>query len=186
MLDYAAHGVNLALGCDNCSCSDVQSLFQVMKLFCLMAGISTPGPTPITAAAAFRAATVGGARTAGLGDAIGAIRPGFKADLLILDLADPAYVPFNSAVRQLVFADSGRSLETVLVDGKVVIRDGRMTTIDEGELRALVDRAMPTVRRDFTKLRADFAKVRPYLDEVQRRSFADPHPTHRFVGTPRF
>ncbi len=157
-----------------------------MKLFCLMAAVSTPGPTPITAAAAFRAATVGGARTAGLGDTVGAIRPGLKADLLILDLADPAYVPFNSALRQLVFADSGRAIETVIVNGKTVIRDGRMVTIDEAELRALVERSMPVVRRDFARLSADFAKVRPYLDEVQRRTWTDPHPANRFVGAPRF
>jgi 5-methylthioadenosine/S-adenosylhomocysteine deaminase len=186
LLDYHAHGVNLALGCDNCSCSDVQSLFQVMKLFCLMAAVSTPGPTPITAREAFRAATIGGARTAGLHDTVGAIRPGWKADLVILDLADPAYVPFNSAVRQLVFADSGRAIETVLVNGRVVVRNGRMETIDEAALRALVERAMPTVHRDMARMRDDFGKVRPYLEAVQRRTWDDEHPTNRFVGAPRF
>ena len=186
LIDYHAHGVNLALGCDNSSCSDVQNLFEVMKLFCLMAAISTPGPTPITAAAALRAATVGGARTAGLEGTIGALKPGMKADLVILDLADPAYVPFNSAVRQLVFADAGRAVETVMVDGRVVVRDRRMATLDEAGLRQLVERAMPTVRRDVARSRTDFAKVRPYLDEVQRRVWADPLALNRFVGAPRF
>src|SRR5439155_18830734 len=111
ILDYRAWGVNLALGCDNCSCSDVQSLLQVMKLFCLLSAVSSPERTSVTAAEAFRAATVGGARTAGLEKTLGALRPGFKADLVLLDLADPAYMPFNSAVRQLVYADSGRSIE---------------------------------------------------------------------------
>jgi cytosine/adenosine deaminase-related metal-dependent hydrolase len=186
VLDYVRHGVNLALGCDNCSCSDVQNLFEVMKLFCLMAGVSTPGASPIDAAAALRAATVGGARTAGLEADVGAVKPEHKADLLILDLADPAYVPFNSAVRQLVYADSGRSVETAMVDGKVVIADGRMASIDEASLHALVARVMPTVQRDVARFREDFALVRPYLEEVQRRTWADPHPTNRFVGAPRF
>jgi 5-methylthioadenosine/S-adenosylhomocysteine deaminase len=186
LLDYHARGVNLALGCDNCSCSDVQNLFEVMKLFCLMAAVSAPGPTPITAAEALRAATVGGARTAGLDGVIGALKPGMKADLAILDLADPAYVPFNSAARQLVFADAGRAIETVMVDGRTVVRDRRMVTIDEAELRRLVERAMPAVRRDFARSRADFAKVQPYLDEVQRRTWADPLALNRFVGGARF
>jgi cytosine/adenosine deaminase-related metal-dependent hydrolase len=157
-----------------------------MKLFCLMAGISTPGASPIDAAAALRAATVGGARTAGLEAEVGVLRPGHRADLLILDLADPAYVPFNSAVRQLVYADSGRSVETVMVDGRVVVASGRAISIDEASLRSLVERVMPVVQRDVARWRADFAQVRPYLEEVQRRSWADPHPTNRFVGAPRF
>ncbi len=186
LLDYHARGVNLALGCDNCSCSDVQNLREVMKLYCLMAAVSTPGPTPITAAEAFRAATVGGARTAGLEGAIGALKPGHKADLAIIDLADPAYLPFNSAVRQLVFSEAGRAVETVMVDGRIVMRERRMVSVDEAELKRLVERAMPTVRRDFERSRADFAQVRPYLEEVQRRTWADPLPLNRFVGTPRF
>jgi hypothetical protein len=108
------------------------------------------------------------------------------ADLAILDLADPAYVPFNSAVRQLVYADAGRAIETVMVDGRIVVRDRRMATVDEAELRRLVERAMPTVRRDVARSRDDFAKVRPYLEEVQRRTFADRLALHRYVGAPQF
>ena len=183
ILDYRARGVNLALGCDNCSCSDVQSMLQVMKLYCLMSAVSSPGRTGVTAAEAFRAATLGGARTAGLSAVIGALRQGYKADLVLIDLADPAYVPYNSAVRQLVYSDSGRSIRTVIVNGRVVVRDGRATLVDEAALREEIAELMPAVRRDVAGMRSGYEKVRPFLDQVQQRAWAMPLPVDRFVGT---
>lgn len=184
ILGYRARGVNLALGCDNCSCSDVQSMLQVMKLYCLLAAVSSPERTSVTAAEALRAATLGGARTAGLSGWIGALRPGHKADITLIDLADPAYVPYNSAVRQLVYADSGRAIRTVIVDGRVVMRDGRSTRVDEVALREEIAGLMPALRGDVRRLQAGYAKVLPYLDEVQKRAWSAPLPVHRFVGAP--
>jgi cytosine/adenosine deaminase-related metal-dependent hydrolase len=182
ILAYRSRGVNLALGCDNCSCSDVQSMLQVMKLFCLLSAVSSPRRTEVTAAEALRAATLGGARTAGLQDSIGALRPGYRADLVLADLADPAYVPLNSAVRQLVYSDSGRSIRTVMVDGRVVVRDGRATRVDEDALREEIERLMPAVRGDVRKMRAGYERVRPFIDEVHQRAWARTLPTHRFIG----
>jgi hypothetical protein len=61
-----------------------------------------------------------------------------------------------------------------------------MASLDEAALRADVERAMPAVRRDMARLAADFATVKPYLDEVQRRVWADELPLNRFVGGRRF
>jgi cytosine/adenosine deaminase-related metal-dependent hydrolase len=182
VLGYRARGVNLALGCDNCSCSDAQSMLQVMKLFCLMSAVSSPRRTGANAAEALRAATLGGARTAGLEKELGALRPGYKADLVLMDLGDPAYVPLNSAVRQLVYSDSGRSVRTVIVDGRVVVRDGRATRVDEAALRTEVEGLMPQVRADVGRLRAGYESVRPFLDQVQERAWATPLPIDRMVG----
>jgi cytosine/adenosine deaminase-related metal-dependent hydrolase len=184
VLDYRANGVNIALGCDNCSCSDVQSLMQVMKLFCLLTSVSTPYSTGVSAVDALRAGTAGGARAAGLGDSLGAIKPGYKADLVLIDLADIAYVPFNSAVRQLVFSDSGRAIDTVIVNGRVVIEDRRALGVDETALREEVEALMPAVRTEFSRLRDGYDKAKPYLDEVQKRTWAVPLSVHRHVGAP--
>jgi 5-methylthioadenosine/S-adenosylhomocysteine deaminase len=183
ILDYRARGVNLALGCDNCSCSDTQNMFQVMKLFCLLSAASSPEATEVTAAEAFTAATLGGARTAGLGEVLGALRPGHRADLVLLDLADPAWRPCNSAVRQLVYSESGRSVRTVIVDGRIVVDDGRMVTVDERALGEEIERLMPRVRTDVDRLRAGYADVRGYIDAAQRRARAVPLPMHRYVGS---
>lgn len=183
ILDYRARGVNLALGCDNCSCSDTQNMFQVMKLFCLLSAVSSPEATEVTAAEAFRAATLGGARTAALGEALGALRPGRRADLVLLDLADPAWRPCNSAVRQLVYSESGRSVRTVIVDGKVVVHNGRMVNVDERALGGEIERLMPRVRADVDRLRAGYADVRGYIEAAQRRARAVPLPVHRYVAS---
>lgn len=169
---YRRLGVPLALGCDNCSCSDVQSMFQVMKMFCLLGGISDPNAEAPLATEALHLATVGGARSAGRADQLGAIRPGMQADLIALDLSDPAYRPLNSVVRQIVYADSGRSIRHVWVNGRQVIRNGRVASVDEDRLDATVAKLMPEVRRDLEKLRANAEKVGPAFAEIQRRAWS--------------
>ena len=57
------------------------------------------------------------------------------ADLALIDLADLAYLPFNSAARQLVFSETGRGVHTVLVDGQTVLMNGRLTLVDESSFR---------------------------------------------------
>ncbi|MGH9811410.1 MAG: amidohydrolase family protein, partial [Terriglobia bacterium] len=118
---YADAGVRIALGCDNSSASDAQNMFQAMKLFALWWSLQSPISESGAAAAAFRAATIGGAVAVGLGGHVGRVQQGYKADLLLFDLSDPAWKPLNSAVRQLVYAESGRGLRTVIVDGQVVV-----------------------------------------------------------------
>lgn len=184
ILEYRARGVNLALGCDNCSCSDTQNMFQVMKVFCLLAAVSSPEATHVTAAEALRAATLGGARTAGLGETLGALRPGRRADLALIDLSDAAWVPFNSAVRQLVHSESGRGVRTVIVNGRVVVDQGRLVTVDERALADEIAGLMPRVRADVERLRAAHAGVRGYIDTAQRRARAVPLPMNRHIGSP--
>ena len=145
---YLKKGVRVALGCDNCSCSDSQNMFQTMKLFAGLAAVSQPEPGPPTAADAIRSATIGGARTAGLEGRIGALRAGMAADLFIVDLTDPSFVPLNSVARQIVFTESGRGVETVIVDGRVVIADRKITTLDERALREEVADLMKVLRKD--------------------------------------
>lgn len=79
---------------------------------------------------------------------VGAIAPGMKADLVLLDLDDLAWQPFGSASRQLVYSETGRALHTVLVDGRILLRGGRMTTVDEAAFGAELAEAMQAVEHD--------------------------------------
>ncbi len=162
-------GVRIGLGCDNCSCSDAQNMFVAMKLFTLLAAISDPIPGPPQAVAALRAATEGGADGARLGEKIGRIAPGFKADLTLIDMADPTWSPMNSAARQLVHIEAGRGVRHVIVDGKVVVRDRRLTTLDETTVYEAVSAVMPEFRRDFSAISQRVAKLQPYLDRAHRQ-----------------
>ena len=179
---YLRKGVNVALGCDNCSCSDSQNMFQTMKLFAGLAAVSHPEPGPPTAADAIRSATIGGARTAGLEGRIGALRPGMAADLFIVDLTDPSFVPLNSVARQIVFTEGGRGVETVIVDGRVIIADRKITTIDERALREEVADLMKVLRKDIEAVSRRNDAMLPYLLEAQRRTWEVDIGVHRYVG----
>lgn len=168
---YRRLGVPIALGCDNCSCSDVQSMFQVMKLYCLLGGIADPNAAAPLAAEALARATLGGARSAGKSQSIGAILPGMKADLVALDLADGAYRPLHNVARQVVYAETGRSVRHVWVNGRRVIRNGAPTLFDEAHLDATLARIMPGVKQELARLRSQADRVQPVFEEIQRRAW---------------
>lgn len=142
-------GVRLAIGCDNCSCSDTQSMLEGMKLFAMLAGVTDPAPGGITAADALAAATLGGAACLGLEGSVGAIRPGMLADLALFDLDDVAFLPFNSAVRQLVYSANPRAVSDVLVDGRVIVEGRAFTSFDMASLRTEIRTLTPRFQADF-------------------------------------
>ena len=167
---YAEAGVRIALGCDNTSAGDAQNLFQAMKAFALAWAIQGGEDA---AAHAFRAATLGGAAALGL-PGIGRVRPGARADLVLFDLADPAWWPLSSAVRQLVYAESGRSVRHVLVDGQVVVRDRRLLTLDAAGLAAQAEAARDRMDGELAAMAARDAPLRRALLAMHEQAAAVP------------
>jgi guanine deaminase len=180
--EFVDRGVSVAIGTDNCSCSDTQNMFHSMKLFVGLSAVSKLKPGPPYAKDALRAATLGSARTAGKENEIGALQSGMKADLFLLDLTDPSYLPFNSAARQTVFAESGRGVRLVMVDGRVVVEDGRVTTIDEAALRESLAAVMPQLWKDRARVIAQAEKVYPYILEADRRVWAEDVGINRYLS----
>jgi 5-methylthioadenosine/S-adenosylhomocysteine deaminase len=183
--DLRDSGVRLALGCDNCSGSDVQSVFQAMKMFCLLAAVSEPEPGPGLAHEVLRHATLGNARTAGLERELGAIRPGYKADLILIDLDDAAYLPYNSAARQLVYTESGRAVESVIVNGRIVMQDRKIKTIDEDALRREVAGLMRHFIADYEAIVASRKRALPYMLEAHRKVWQADVGLNRFIPRTR-
>jgi cytosine/adenosine deaminase-related metal-dependent hydrolase len=185
VLDMREAGVRLALGCDNCSGSDVQSVFQAMKAFCLIASVSDPELGAPLAQEVLRHATLGNARSAGLQGKIGAITPGHKADLVIIDLNDTAYLPYNSAARQLVYTESGRGIDSVIIDGRLVMKQRRVTTIDEDALRREVESLMRYFITDYEAVVKSRARALPYMIEAHRRMWEPDVGMKRFISRTR-
>ena len=128
-------GINLALGSDAPSASDTPRMFDVMKFAGLIHKVATPDYTRWPRAAEIvRAATINGARSAALGAKVGSLEAGKKADLLILDLRSLNFTPLNDIDMHLVYCEDGRSVETVMVAGEIVVEDGRVLTCDEAEI----------------------------------------------------
>ncbi|MCU1440290.1 MAG: amidohydrolase [Rhodoglobus sp.] len=176
-------GISFGLGCDNSSCSDAQNMFQAMKMFTAMTAISRPDPGPTQADRAWHAATRGGAHALGRDNGIGHIEVGFVGDVVTIDLSDPTFVPLNSAVRQLVYAESGRGVIDVVVNGRTVIKDRTLTTMDPQALIERVRELAPQYLADFEVVRQRTEKLRPYLLEAHRRTWnADVGLNRLFTG----
>ena len=130
--EMLAAGVTVSLGADGVSSSGT---FDHARLACLVAGLfkdARMDPTLVPAETALEMATLNGARAI-LRDDLGSIEVGKKADLALYDIDAPEWTPRHDVVRNLVYCADGRSIRTVLVDGRVVYDDGRAPGIDAGK-----------------------------------------------------
>ena len=81
-------------------------------------------------------ATAGGAEAIGLGDKIGSLTPGRRADLIQVSLADPHFTPLYDVISHLVYVAHEQDVASVVVEGKVLMRDGEVLTVDTARVRA--------------------------------------------------
>jgi 5-methylthioadenosine/S-adenosylhomocysteine deaminase len=124
MLD---RGINVALGADGAACSNRIDGWRQLWLSALVAS-ARDGAGTLHAREAFEIATLGGARALGLGEQIGSIEVGKQADLLVVD-ARP-HLPNGDVYTTLVYSCRGEDVRTVLVDGRVLVEDRRLLTLD--------------------------------------------------------
>ena len=166
-------GVNVALGTDNPSANDSSNLWDSVKFAALLQSLDGPAPRAQSAArTALRMATAGGARSMGLADEVGAVEVGRRADLLLLDLGSLGFVPLNHPVRQVVYCENGSSVRTVLVNGRVVVDEGTLTTLDLGALREEGNEIALKAVADNRAAREQYDRLRPYFEEMHRRAMA--------------
>jgi guanine deaminase len=128
--------VNLGVGTDGASCADNQNMYEVMRLASFVSKVQGPdtGRWLSTREAAL-AATEGSARILGFAGKLGRIAPGYKADLVLLDLDHPNWLPLNDPVNQLVHAEDGTAVESVMIGGRMVVENRRVLTVDLARLR---------------------------------------------------
>jgi 5-methylthioadenosine/S-adenosylhomocysteine deaminase len=128
-------GVTVALGTDGAASNDNQVLFETLRLAAMAHTPTEPDPDRwISAREAWTMATEAGAVVMGLAGRSGQLRAGYLADIVLLDLSSPHLTPLNDPYRHLVFCESGASVRSVLVDGKVVMHEGRIEAFDEVSL----------------------------------------------------
>jgi len=128
--------VNLGVGTDGAVCSDNQNMYEAMRLASFVSKVQGPDTGRwLTTREAALAATEGSARALGFGDRIGRIAPGYKADLVLLDLDHPNWMPLNDPVNQLVHCEDGTAVDSVMVGGRMVVEHRRILTVDLARLR---------------------------------------------------
>jgi len=164
-------GVPVALGTDGVMSNDGLSMFEAMKLAALLSRVRAPEPDRwLGAREILKMATAGGARSARL-EGIGAIAPGQRADLVLLDLRRAAFAPRNDLVQQTVYAENGSSVDLVMVDGRIVVEGGRVLTVDEAAVAAEVTRDAAAFHARNAEGRRRAAELEPYFRAMYDRAW---------------
>ena len=128
-------GIAVGLGCDAPNANDGVDILDAARLAVGIAKDAAIDPTIASAYDGLEMATIGGAAAAGMAGHIGSLEVGKAADLVVHDGRAPQWRPRGNPVQQLVWTAQGRTVRDVVVDGRVVVRDGHCTTVDADELR---------------------------------------------------
>ena len=164
-----AAGVNVSLGSDGCGSIETVSMQLTLTLAAMLHKIRGPHGSWPGAAQAFRAATLGGAVALGLADRIGSLAVGKAADIALYSLGTTPFTPLNDPLRQLVHGQAGPSLASLVVDGKVVLRDGKLTRVDEAALLAELADAHRGLLGDIARSEAELAPLLPCYERILDR-----------------
>ena len=136
--ELLAKGVKVALGCDSPNNSNHLDIVRAMNMAAIQYKDARQDMKQIPAETAVELATLTGAQALGLGDEIGSLEAGKKADLVLFDTQRPEWQAMFNPLSNLVYNADGRSVHTVIVDGKVVVDAYRQTFVDEPRLFAKV------------------------------------------------
>lgn len=161
------HGIPIALGTDERNTDDTINVWGAMKTAGLIHKIAERDYRDWPSAAEMLAcATHGGARGMRRAGEIGAIEPGFQADLILVDLDTIAFTPLNDLRRQLVFCENGSSVALTMVAGRVVVENGKVLTVDEADLKAEVRELATEFRSGLAATTEAAAKLEPYYRQM--------------------
>src|SRR5215468_5742825 len=129
--------INVGIGTDGASCSDNQNMYEAMRLASFSSKVQGPDwQRWITTEQALIAATQGGARALGMEKEIGRIAPGYKADIVFLDLHHVNWIPTNDVVNQIVHTEDGSGVHSVMVGGRMIVENRKLLTVDLPKLAA--------------------------------------------------
>ena len=136
--ELLARGVKVALGCDSPNNSNHLDIVRALNMAAIQYKDARQDMRQIPAETALELATLTGAQALGVGDEIGSLEPGKKADLVLFDTQRPEWQAMFNPINNLVYNADGRSVHTVIVDGRVVVDAYRQTFVDEPRLYSTV------------------------------------------------
>ena len=134
--DMLRHGITVGLGTDGCASNNSLDMFREMDMLAKIQKVAGGDATSLPAQAALHSATTGGAAVLGLPH-LGRLETGFRADLIVLHLDRPHLTPFYHP-DLLVYAAGGADVDTVMVDGRILMAGRRILSFDVEEAKARV------------------------------------------------
>ena len=142
-------GITLGVGSDGSSSADHQNMFETVRMAAFVSRLDDTDPdTWLGTWEVLRAATLGGASVLGMGGLIGRLAPGYKADIVFLDLTNVSFVPLNNIPNQIVNCVDSSAVDSVMIDGKMVLEGRRFISIDFDRLRNDVQAAVDRLRHN--------------------------------------
>ncbi|WP_253274541.1 amidohydrolase [Nostoc sp. PCC 7107] len=128
-------GIKVGLGTDGAASNNDLDMWEAIRLTALIHKGTTLDPTTLPARTVLRMATLGGAEALGLADKIGAVKVGLQADLIQVDLTSAHLTPLYDVISHLVYAAKAEDVDTVIVDGKVLMSERKVLTVDTKQVR---------------------------------------------------
>jgi 5-methylthioadenosine/S-adenosylhomocysteine deaminase len=144
-------GVKVGIGTDGAASNNDLDMWPEMRFAALIHKGVSNDPTVIPAIQALNMATKGGAEAAGFPTDIGSLEVGMKADFIQISLDKPRLTPLYDIVSHLVYAANSSDVVTSVVDGKILMKDRKVLTLDKAEVMAAVEVIAEKIRKDLAK-----------------------------------
>ena len=128
------NGINVGLGTDGIGSTTTLDMFEEMKTAAYLQKVNTMEPTSIKAYDILKMATIVGAKVLGLDDEIGTLEPGKKADMIFIRTDKLHLCPDNDVCTNIVYSANGSDVDTVMIDGKIIMQNRKMINLDEKEV----------------------------------------------------
>ena len=129
-------GVPVSLGCDGGPSNNTYDMIREMRLAALIHKSYVNDPLVVTAEQTIEMATLGGAVAMGIADKVGSLESGKLADMILVDLRGLSFTPASNPVSNLVYSGSGDAVDTVIVNGRLLMHEKRLLTLDEEQVKA--------------------------------------------------
>mgnify|MGYP000845055150 CR=1 FL=1 len=133
---YQKAGLNVSLGTDGASSNNSLNMFKEMTMCSFAQKVKTMDPTVLPAEAVLQMATINGARALHWDNEIGTLEVGKKADIILVDIDKPHFSPWNNTVSDLVYSAQGSDVKTTIVNGKVLMQNYEVLTMDRERIMA--------------------------------------------------
>ena len=147
---YLKTGVTVGLATDGPASNNDLDMFESMRTASLLHKLTSGDPRTLSAGTVLEMATIGGARALGMASEIGSLQPGRRADVIVVSMAAPRQMPLYDPLSHLVYVTRGDDVRTTIVNGRVLMRDGKVLTLDEAsvlrEARAWANRVKEIVK----------------------------------------
>ncbi|MDY4067817.1 amidohydrolase family protein, partial [Bullifex sp.] len=144
---YKQMGINVALGTDGASSNNNLSMIKEMRLAAMLSTVSTMKPASITPYEILEMATINGAKALGLADKIGTLEVGKDADIVLINKNIAEMTPLNNIFSALVFSMPDRAVDSVYCQGKQLLEDGKLLTIDEEDVIKKINKQWEDILR---------------------------------------